>query len=79
MNTNGMLKGAIVWSLGLLVPAIYHALLMLAAVQEESYGYSFESIAGKFFQLPWIVWPYLIAMAIVGSLLIVSGFKENKT
>ena len=76
MNTNGILKGAIVLSLGLFVPAIYHALLMLSAVEEPKHG--FESIAYSFFKLPWVVWPYLIVMTLLGLLLIVDGIKGER-
>jgi hypothetical protein len=30
-----------------------------------------------FFDLPWIVWPYLIAMWLVGTILVISGLKEK--
>jgi hypothetical protein len=78
MDTNKIFKGTIVWSLGLLIPSIYHALLMLAAVQEEDYSYSFHNMARYFSKLPWIIWPYLIAMAIVGLILVIYGFKDTK-
>jgi hypothetical protein len=78
MDTDRVFKGAIIWSLGLLVPGLYHSLLMLAAVQEDGFRYSFSILAKKFFQLPWIVWPYLIAMAGVGAILIVSGLMKHK-
>ncbi len=77
MDTNKILSGAIVWSVGLLVPMLYHALLMHAAVQEEGYGYSYHSMVKYFFHLPWIVWPYLIGIAVVGSILIISGLTKR--
>jgi K+ transporter len=77
MDTRKVLSGAIVWSMGLLVPLLYHALLMHAAVQEDGHIYSYHVMVNYFFTLPWIIWPYLVAMAVVGACLVVSGVKGH--
>ena len=78
MDTRKILAGVITWTLGLLVPALYHVLLMNAAVKETGYSYSFHSIVKCFFDLPWIVWPYIVATAVVGMIVIVSGLRGSK-
>ncbi|MCK5851134.1 MAG: hypothetical protein KAH23_09485 [Kiritimatiellae bacterium] len=77
MDTKKILSGALVWTVGLLVPLLYHALLMHAAVQENGYTYSYHVMVKYFFTLPWIIWPYLIAMTIVGTCLVLSGIKNK--
>ena len=77
MNTKKVLSGSLVWSLGLLVPIIWHALLMYAAVQENGYSYSYLNMVKYFFKLPWVIWPYLIGMAITGTALVLSGMKNK--
>ena len=77
MNAKKVFAGAIVWTIGLLVPMLYHALLMHAAVQEDGYGYSYHHMVKYFFDLPWLVWPYILAMGIVGAMLVVSGVKDQ--
>jgi hypothetical protein len=78
MNAKKLFLGAIVWSVGITIPLMYHALLMNAAIQEQNYSYSFHHMVKHFFDLPWITWPYLIAMVIVGGLLVKSGLKKEE-
>jgi hypothetical protein len=52
-------------------------MLMQAAVIEEGYSYSFHNMAKYFFALPWIVWVYLVAMWLVGTILVISGLKAK--
>jgi len=77
VDTKKIVAGTIVWSIGLAVPALYHALLMHAAVQEDGYIYSYHVMVRYFFDLPWIFWPYLVAMVVVGSVLVVSGRRTT--
>lgn len=77
MNAKKTLAGVVVWSMGLAIPMLYHALLMHAAVQEDGHVYSYHVMVKYFFALPWIVWPYLIATAVVGACLVISGLKGN--
>jgi hypothetical protein len=77
MDRKKVLSGAIVWSMGLFVPLLYHALLMHAAVQEGGHSYSYHVMVRYFFSLPWIIWPYLVAMTVVGACLVVSGLKAR--
>ena len=77
MDTNRIFKGAIIWSLGFLMPILHHSLLMLAAVQEDGYQYPFSSIVRYFFPLPWILWPYLIAMIGIVAFLVISCLRQS--
>ena len=77
MDTKKILSGALIWSVGLLLPMLWHALLMNAAVQESGYSYSYHHMMKYFIDMPWAVWVYLIAMAIIGSVLVVSGLRNN--
>lgn len=79
MDTKRVFYGTVVWSLGLFIPTLYHALLMNATVRESNYSYEYELMCREFFALPWIVWPYTIAMAVVGAKLVVSGIKKKDT
>ena len=77
MDRKKVLSGVIVWSMGLSVPLLYHVLLMHVAVQEEGYSYSYHNMVKYFFAGPWIIWPYLVAMAVVGACLVVSGIRGH--
>jgi len=77
MKDKRILIGTIIWSLGILLPMLQHIMLMQVAVMEEGYGYSYRSIVKYFFGLPWIVWVYLAAMWLVGTILVISGFRAN--
>ena len=77
MDTKKIFSGTLVWTIGLFVPMLWHALLMNAAVQEDGYTYSYHSMIKYFFKLPWIVWPYLIAMGITGTTLVLSGIRSK--
>jgi len=57
----------------ILLPMLQHIMLMKAAVTEEGYTYSYHNMVKYFFQLPWIVWIYLVAMWLVGTILVISG------
>ena len=77
MDTKKVLGGALVWSVGLLVPMLWHAILMHAAVQQDGYSYSYLSMVKYFPKLPWVVWVYLVAMAVAGASLVLSGMKAK--
>ena len=79
MDLKKITAGVIVWSVSLAVLLLYHVLLMFAAVQETNYSYSYQNMVKHFFDLPWIVWPYLIAAWLVGASLVASGFKSRTT
>jgi len=73
MKAKRILIGTIIWTLGILLPMLQHIMLMKAAVTEEGYTYSYHNMVKYFFGLPWIVWIYLIAMWLVGTILVISG------
>jgi hypothetical protein len=50
-------------------------MLMQVAITEE--GYSYHNMVKYFFSLPWIVWLYLVAMWLVGTILVISGLKAK--
>jgi len=77
MDRKKVLSGVIVWSMGLFFPLLYHVLLMQVAVQESGHSYSYHVMVKYFFALPWIVWPYVVATAVVGACLVISGLKGN--
>ena len=77
MKVKRILIGTIIWALGILVPVLQHIMLMRVAVTEEGYTYSFRNMVKYFFDLPWIVWPYLIAMWLVGTILVISGLRAK--
>lgn len=77
MDTRRVLSGVIVWSVGLFVPVLYHLFLIYVANQGKGEVYWDYSMFRPFFALPWIIWPYLAAMAIVGGCLVVSGIKRH--
>lgn len=77
MNSVRVLHGVVVWSLGLAIPAFWHALLMNAAVQEDEYAYSFHNMAKHFFDMPWIIWPFMISTALFGTLLVITGLGSR--
>ena len=79
MDTRKILAGTIIWTLGLFAPMFYHTQLIRAAAQESAYSYSYHNMVKYFFNLPWPVWPYMIAMAITGSLLVIAGLKNKET
>jgi hypothetical protein len=78
MDTRKVLFGTLIWSLGLFLPVLFHALLMNAAVKEENYSYAYDVMVKYFFHLPWILWLYLSAMAVVGTILVISGLRNAK-
>ena len=77
MDLKKIMAGVTVWSMSLAILLLYHVLLMFAAVQETNYSYSYQNIVRYFFDLPWIVWPYLIAAWLVVASLVGSGFKSK--
>ncbi len=79
MNVKKILIGVIIWTISLSTLLIYHILLMFTAIQESGYSYSYHDMIKYFYDLPWIVWPYLIASWLVGAAVIGSGFKSNNS
>ena len=77
MNVKKVFIGVIIWTISLSTLLLYHALLMHAAVQEEGHIYSYHVMVKYFFDLPWIVWPYLIASGVIGTVVIISGLKSE--
>ena len=77
MKVKRILIGTIIWTLGILIPVLQHIMLMQVAVTEHGYSYSYRNMAKYFFDLPWIIWPYLVAMWLVGTILIITGLREK--
>ncbi len=78
MNCTKIGLGIAAWFLGILVPVMHHILLHwpIAGNQTDNIVTRSQSI---FKYLPWMDSVYLYAMAVVGLLLILSGFKADKT
>jgi hypothetical protein len=77
MKVKRILIGTIIWTLGILLPVLQHIMLMRVAIMEEHFTYRFSSMVKYFFDLPWILWPYLIAMWLVGTILVISGLRAK--
>ena len=77
MKVKRILIGTIIWTLGILIPVLQYGMLMQAAAMEERVTYNFSNMVKYFFDLPWIIWLYLIAMWLVGTILVISGLKAK--
>lgn len=79
MKVKRILIGTIIWTLGILIPVLQHGIISLVASRAKNYSYAYHSMAKYFFDLPWIVWPYLIAMWLVGTILVISGLRAKSS
>ena len=77
MDVKKIFVGAIIWSLGLFVPALHHGLLSIAASQSTSRTYPYHSLTKYFFDLPWVDGVFLVVMWLVGLILVISGFRPE--
>ena len=76
MNNTRVGLGLAAWTLGILVPVMHHVLLHWPIAQHPTPNVV-TRIEGVFRSLPWIDWAFLIAMAVVGAMLIVSGMSRK--
>ena len=76
MNTTRIGLGIAAWFLGILVPVMHHVLLHWPLAAESTNNIITRS-QQLFRFLPWIDWIYLVAMAVVGLILVVSGIKSS--
>lgn len=79
MKVKRILVGAILWTLGILVPVLHHGMLSIAAAQCRTHTYQYNNLVRYFFNLPWIVWVYLVAMWLVGTILVISGLRAKSS
>jgi hypothetical protein len=77
MDVKKILIGAIIWSLGLFVPALHHGLLSIAAIHSRHQAYNYHSLVKYFSDLPWVDGVYLVIMWLVGLVLLISGFRPK--
>ena len=77
MDVRKILIGAIIWSLGLFVPALHHGMLAMAAIHSRNHLYNYHNLAKYFFDLPWVDGVFLVVMWLVGIVLVISGFKAK--
>ena len=77
MDVKKIFVGAIIWSLGLFVPALHHGLLSIAASHCTTATYSYHSLVRHFSHLPWVDGVYLVVMWLVGLVLLISGFRPE--
>jgi len=73
MKIKRILVGTIIWTLGILIPVLQHGFISLVASRATTHSYAYHNLVKYFFALPWIVWLYLIAMWLVGTILVISG------
>ncbi len=78
MDSRAILSAAVIWFLGVLIPVLHHSLLMLAAVQEETYSYSFLNMMRDFRHLPWLIWLYVAGMFLLGLWLVLRSARGGK-
>jgi hypothetical protein len=74
MDMKRIKLGLAAWFLGIIVPVSHHVILVTVALRRE--GQSTNIIYQLFEGLPWIDYVYLLAMAIVGAILIITGMKK---
>ena len=77
MDIKKILIGAIIWSLGLFVPALHHGMLSIAASHCTTATYKYHSLTKYFFDLPWVDGVYLVVMWLVGIALVIWGFNPK--
>jgi hypothetical protein len=77
MNVKRILIGTIIWTLGILIPIMQHGIISLVASRAKNYSYAYHNLVKYFFTLPWLIWVYLIAMWLVGTILVISGLKAK--
>jgi len=77
MKVKRVFVGTIIWTLGILIPVLQHGIISIVASRAKTHSYDYHSLVKYFFDLPWIIWVYLIAMWLVGTILIISGLKAK--
>jgi hypothetical protein len=77
MDTVKISLGVKIWFLGIMVPVMHHILIHWPVAIQQTNNVVTRS-QSLFRHLPWIDWVYLIAMAIVGLILILSGIKTKE-
>lgn len=75
MKVKRIFIGTIIWTLGILIPVLQHGIISLVASRAKTHSYAYHNLVKYFFDLPWIVWLYLVAMWLVGTILVISGLK----
>jgi len=73
MKVKRILVGTIIWTFGILVPVLQHGILSFVASRSTTHSYQYHNLVKYFFDLPWIVWMYLLAMWLVGTILVITG------
>jgi hypothetical protein len=76
MNDKRVAMGALVWCLGILLPAVHHAVLF--SVTAHLSGGQWVQFSQSITQaLPPFEWLYMLGMAIVGLTLVISGIRNK--
>ena len=78
MRIHAMLVGLVAWTLAIAVPAAYTVAIAFAAVQEDSYAYSIETLSKRFNAMPALMWLYTVATALVGTVMVAYGFTRPR-
>ena len=74
MDNKRIMLGLTAWFLGIIVPVSHHVILATAVLRRERES---TNIIHRLFEtLPWIDFAYLVAMAIVGAILIITGMRK---
>ena len=75
MNEQRIAVGAMMWYLGVLVPVIHHAVLYATTTKEGIEPARLVAVLGK--SLPVFDWLYFAAMAVAGTVVLVSGIRNK--
>ena len=74
MDLKRITLGLAAWFFGIIVPVYHHVVLATAVLVRERES---TNIIGALFEnLPWIDFAYLLAMAVVGAILIITGMRK---
>lgn len=79
MKVKRILIGTIIWTLGILIPVLQHGIISLVASRARTHSYDYHNLVKYFFTLPWIVWVYLVAMWLIGTILVISGLRAKSS
>ena len=77
MDAKKIFIGTIIWSLGLFLPLLLQILLMVIAVHSGTYKAEYARMIQDLLSVPLILQIYFIAMAVVGTALVILGFVSK--
>ena len=79
MRLSAMALGLMAWTAAIAVPALYAALIALAAGVSRhapEVGFSTDELMPSINRVPGMIWLYSIATALIGLVLVLRGFGK---